>query len=174
MELNTNIHGQAGSLLAAFLLAFLASVPGPASARSVTEMTDCEKSPFSGSWISSKPSVAFLSKLEIIDSCKQIVMKPVADNNPWAGLLGEETKYIYRGFTLRPSSTCSPIDCVWGRAKGKMAENGVLKAHFSMFWSQRILQLTLKKQVLRVKWRIKYSGRKKPDQLGETLLIRAQ
>lgn len=156
----------------AWVLVFLNPVVMPAMAEQVTTMSDCEKSPFSGTWASTDSSVPFLSKLDISDVCKQVVTKPVASNNPWAGVLGRETKYVYRDYTLRPSSTCSPIDCVWGRAKGKMDTKGILNAQFRMFWSQRILKIKIKEQKLLISWRIQYIGRTKPDQLGETLMER--
>ena len=161
-----------------FLATLLAVLPislgTPAVGAQVTTMTDCEESPFSGSWVSSDPNKRFLSKLDISDICKQIITKPVASNNPWAGAMGHETSYIHRSYTLRPTSTCSPADCAWGRARGEMADKGQLKAQFRMFWSQRFLELTRENDTLRVRWRIEYLGRKKPDQLGETLLVRAE
>ncbi len=152
---------------------FLIPTALPAANAQVTTMTDCEKSRFSGSWVSTDKTVPFLSKLDITDLCKQITTKPVATNNPWAGSLGRERNYIYREYRLRPSSTCSPVDCVWGRAKAQIDTNGVLTARFSMFFSQRYLKLTWKKQALLVNWRIQYLGGKKPDQVGETVLVRA-
>ncbi len=152
---------------------FLIPAALPAMSAKVTSMSDCEKSPFNGSWISTDKTVPFLSKLDITDLCKQVTTKPVATNNPWAGVLGQERNYIYREYRLRPSSTCSPLDCVWGRAKGQIDANGALTARFRLFFSQRYLKLTWKKQALLVNWRIQYLGGKKPDQVGETLLVRA-
>ena len=152
---------------------FLIANALPASSAQVTTLTDCQKSPFSGSWVSSDKTVPFLSKLNISDLCKQVTTKPVEVKNPWAGALGREQNYIYREYKLRPSSTCSPVDCVWGRAKGQIDQKGALTARFRMFFSQRYLTLTWKKQALLVNWRIQYLGGKKPDQIGETLLVRA-
>jgi hypothetical protein len=161
-------------IVATLVQVFLFPLGGGVMAAQVTTMTDCEKSPFSGSWISVDSGEPFLSRLEVTDVCKLITTKPVATNNPWAGDLGREKRYIHREFTIRPSSTCSPIDCVWGRSRGEISEKGSLKAQFRMFWSQRFLELMLEKETLRVRWRIEYIGRKKPDQLGETLLLRAE
>ncbi len=155
------------------LWVFLIPAALPAMSAKVTTMSDCEKSPFSGSWVSTDKTVPFLSKLDITDLCKQVTTKPVATNNPWAGVLGQEQKYTYREYRLRPSSTCSPLDCVWGRAKGQMDTNGTLSASFRLFFSRRYLKLTWQKQALLVNWRIQYLGGKKPDQVGETLLVRA-
>ena len=158
--------------LAALLLISLIFSARPAMAEQVTTLTDCKKSPFSGSWVSDNPDVPFLSKLEISDICKQIVSKPASLDNPWAGELGREKKYIYREFTVRPSSTCAPVDCAWGRAKGAMGQKGSLSSRFRMFWSKRYLKITRENNTLLVRWRIEYTGRKKPDQLGETRLVR--
>ena len=154
-------------------LAFFLLAIGLARSAPVTTITDCEKSRYSGSWVSTNKSVPFLSKLDISDLCKQVTTKPVAANNPWAGSLGEESNYIYREYKLRPSSTCSPVDCVWGNNKGRINHKGALTAQFPMFFSRRYLTLTWKEQDLLVNWRIQYLGGKKPDQTGETLFVRA-
>ena len=155
------------------LWGFLIAGALPATSAKVTSMTDCEKSPFSGSWVSTDKTVPFLSKLDIMDLCKQITTKPVEANNPWAGDLGREHNYIYREYRLRPSSTCSPVDCSWGRAKGEIDQKGALTARFRLFLSRRYLTLTWKKQALLVNWRIQYLSGKKPDQIGQTMLVRA-
>ena len=154
------------------LLVFLIPTAHLAESAQVTTMSDCQKSPFSGSWVSTDKTVPFLSKLDITDLCKKVTTKPVAANNPWAGALGREQTYIYREYQLRPTSSCSPVDCVWGRSKGLLNSKGAMTAQFRMFFSQRYLTLTWKKQALLVNWRIQYLGGKKPDQLGETLLVR--
>jgi len=162
-------------VFAPLLLAFLLTTLLPATSAPVTTMTDCKKSPFSGSWVSTDQSVPFLSKLEITDICKKITTKRVASNNPWAGSLGQENSYIYREYRLRPSSTCSPVDCVWGKSRGAVDEKGTLTAQFRLFFSKRYLTLTWQKQALLVNWRIQYlGGKKKPDQTGKTLLVRAR
>ena len=140
---------------------------------SIVTTVDCEKSPYSGSWVSNDKDNPFLSKLRISDECQQIVSRPVAANNPWAGALGQQKKYVRREFTLRPTSTCYPADCTWGRALGLKNKKGYLKAQFRMFLSQRFLEMSHQKNTLLVRWRIEYNGRKKPDELGETLLVRA-
>ncbi|MCP4936728.1 MAG: hypothetical protein GY927_21620 [bacterium] len=157
-----------------FALFWVFLIPGaiPAMSAKVTTVNDCEKSPFSGSWVSTDKTVPFLSKLEITDLCKHITTKPVATNTPWAGVLGQERNYFYREYRLRPSSTCYPLDCVWGRSKGQVDSNGALVANFHLFFSRRYLKLTWKKQALHINWRIQYLSGKKPDQIGETLLVR--
>ncbi len=167
------MHARASYILTILLTVFFNLVFSSAHAQ-VSKMTDCDKSPFSGSWVSADPDEPFLYKLEISDVCKQIITKPVAMDNPWAGALGAEKRFIHRAYTISPSSACSPIDCAWGRARGKLTEKGKLKAQFRMFWSERFIELTPVKQGLHVSWRIEYIGRKKPDQLGERLLVRAQ
>ena len=154
-------------------LVILIPTAHPARSAQVTSMSDCQKSPFSGSWVSTDKSVPFLSKLDITDQCKQVTTQPVAANNPWAGALGRKQTYIYREYQLRPISSCSPVDCVWGRSKGVLNSKGAMTAQFRMFFSQRFLTLTWKKQALLVNWRIQYLSGKKSDQLGETLLVRA-
>lgn len=167
------MHGRSSFILALLLLVFSLPATRPAVAAGVMEMTDCEKSPFSGLWVSNNPDVRFLSKLTIQDVCKQIVTQPVASNNPWAGSLGDVKKYTHREYTLRASSTCSPMDCAWGTSKGAMGKKGQLRARFTMFWSYRYLELKQENNKLRINWRIQYTGRKKPDQFGETLMVRA-
>ncbi len=160
--------------LSAIALAISLGFSAPcAFAAPVTTMSDCEHSKFSGTWVSTNADDAFLSKLTITELCKQINKRAVSAENPWADSLGEEQKYIYREYRLRPSSSCYPVDCVWGKRKARLDENGNLQAQFKMFWSQRHLKLTREKQALRIHWRIEYVGRKKPDELGETLMVRS-
>ncbi len=156
------------------LLMLTLPVGAPFAAEQVRILADCEKSPYGGAWVSSDPDNPFLSRLEVVEVCKQIVTKPVAMDNPWAGSLGRDKKYIYREFTLRPSSTCSPSDCVWGRVKAELGPDGQLTARFRMFWSLRHLKLKRENDRLHVSWRIEYLGRRKPDQLGETILVSAK
>ena len=160
-------------LLSTFVLFCL--MPGTyfAVAGQVIGSSKCEASAFTGSWISSQPTVPFLSKLVITDQCKQVIHEPVALNNPWAGDLGVQTKSIYREYTVRPSSTCSPLDCVWGRSVVRSTEKGKLKAQFPMFLSKRYIELTRKGSKMLINWRIQFTGKRKPDQFGETLMVRA-
>lgn len=167
------MHGRSSLILALLLLVFSLPAARPAVAAKVMEMTECDKSPFSGLWVTTDPDVRFLSKLIIKDVCKQIVTQPVASNNPWAGSLGGEKKYTHREYTLRASSTCSPMNCEWGTSKGELGRKGQLRVRFRMFWSHRFLVLKQENKMLRINWRIQYIGRKKPDQVGETLMVRA-
>ncbi len=160
--------------LVAFVLVYLSPVGNVAVASQIIGKAQCDKSPFTGSWISSEPTVSFLSRLVITERCKRINSLPVAVDNPWAADLGQPTKSTYREYTLRPSSTCSPFDCVWGRSIGRLAEKGKLKADFRMFLSKRYIELTRRGGDIVINWRIKYTGNKKPDELGETLMVRAK
>jgi len=165
---------RAAFFLSVFALAYMMPVHNMLLAKQDSRSVQCELSPYSGSWVSSEPTVSFLSKLSVTDRCKQAISGPVATNNPWAGDLGIRTKSTYREYVLRPSSTCSPFDCDWGRSIGRLAEKGKLKAHFRMFLSQRYIELTRKGHQMLISWRIKYYGKKKPDQFGETLMVRAK
>ncbi len=160
--------------LAAFMLAYLLPVKNGVAASQTVGKAACDKSPFTGSWVSSKPTVAFLSRLVITERCKRINSQPVDLDNPWASDLGQQTKSTYREYTLRPSSTCSPFDCVWGRSIGRLADKGKLKAHFRMFLSKRYIELTRRGGDMLINWRIKYTGNKKPDELGQTLMLRVK
>ncbi|MCF6197836.1 MAG: hypothetical protein L3J67_00305 [Hyphomicrobiaceae bacterium] len=166
---------RAAFFLSVFALVYMLPVHNNmVAAKQVSRSVKCELSPFTGSWVSSEPTVSFLSKLSITDRCKQVISEPVAINNPWAGDLGIQTKSTYREYTLRPSSTCSPFDCVWGRSLGRLAEKGKLKARFRMFLSQRYIELTRQGGKMLISWRIKYTGKKRPDQVGETLMVRVK
>ncbi len=156
------------------LMAMLLAVGTPAMAQQVSETTKCKLSPFAGTWLSTDKGNPFLSKLVVEDICRQVVTKPVARNNPWAGSLGHEKKTVYRELIVEPSSSCSTVDCGWGRSRAQVDKNGHLKAQYRLFWSQRFLRLKRQDQDLLVYWRIEYIGRKKPDQTGETRMIRAQ
>ena len=156
------------SAFVALTLAWFVAAGGALAASS-----DCPASIFSGHWENVDENSKLLVRLRIADKCERVVPKSKNGNSPWAGMLKPAKPYIYHIYTLRPFGRCSPADCVWGRSKGKLDENGVLKARFRMFWSERFLEVTPFEGKLRVRWRIQYIGRKKPDQLGDVLMRRA-
>jgi hypothetical protein len=153
---------------------FLPLSPAPAWAE-VTTQNSCKHSPFAGKWVSENDSENFLVRLDISEKCEKVMTKPVSMNSPWSGMLGRERQYVYREYVIRPYSRCAPANCVWGRAKGKRQGVGALKVSYRMFWSQRYLEMQAASDGrLKVRWRVQYIGRKKPDQYGETMLVRMQ
>ena len=140
----------------------------------ITTIANCNPSPFAGKWVNENASDKFLVRLDITDKCEKVISKPVSMNSPWAGMLGRERHYVYRQYILRPYSRCSPANCVWGRARGKPEGRKLLRASFRMFWSQRTLELTPDNGKLKVRWRVHYIGRNRPDRHGESVLVPMQ
>ncbi len=118
----------------------------------------CASHAISGFWYAQNHTKLSPNKLEIIHDCNAASYRGGKPQNP---------EWIIRVF-----HSCSPRDCIWGRATAKRSLSGVLEAKFDTFSAKRYIKIIPFGLKIEVKYIIDYRSELRKDLEGRVYMTR--